>query len=150
MNGEIKKETWSQKIAEAIIEGRTFDITENQDGFTTVTEMIAKKMCDGLSLAQVIEFHPRYHEMVKKNLGHATKYIQNEMNVPVYKSISPGGKFIEYLTIDPDYRDAKNDEINRIGGIISRCLSSQKEQFEIISPRRDFGHLVHRQLNLLN
>lgn len=150
MKDEIKKETWAQKIGEAILNGRTFDITENQDGFTTVTEMIAKKMCDGLSLAQVIEFHPKYHEMVKKNLCHAIGYIQNDLNVPVYRSKSAGGKFIEYLTVDKDYRDAKNDEINRIGGIVRRYLSSQKEQFEIIQPRRDFGVLVNRQLNLLN
>lgn len=150
MKDGIVKETWRSKIAAAIIEGRTFDITEDQDGFTTYTEMIAKKMCDGLSFAEAIKAHPYFHGMVKKNINHAIDYIQNELNIPVYRSKSSGGKFIEYLTIDKEYRDAKNDEINRIGGNLRRFITSQKNQFEIVSPRRDFGGFVHQQIQLLN
>jgi hypothetical protein len=142
MNG--KKETWFKRIADLIQEERTFDVSRNEDGLKTVSQMIAKKMCDGLSWAQAVQEYPQNCNMVKKNLGNAILYLQEDLKIPVYRLLerkglseegdTKGGKFVEFLTIDRDYRDALTAERERIELLLAKNISSTIRNLQISSP----------------
>jgi hypothetical protein len=152
--------SWYRRISDIILEEKTFDVSTNTDGFRTVYQMISKKMCDDMTFAQMIESFPQYCHVVKQNLPHAICYLTDELNIPVYRlqepryeattrtgsTIQKGGKFIEYLTIDVEYRDAKEAELERISSSMRRSLSASKRNLQIIAPRKDFEVLVSKEL----
>lgn len=153
---------WFKRIADLILECKTFDVSTNTDGLKTVSQMIAKKMCDELSFGQVVFNNEGQGilDMVKKNLPHAITYLTDDLKIPVYRRLEAryeittengnnkkgGGKFVEYITIDADYRDAREATIERIGDLMRRSLGASKRNLEIIAPRRDFNVLVEREL----
>lgn len=154
MNG--KKVSWYKRIAGLIMEDKTFDVSQNEDGLKTVSQMIAKRMCDGLSWAQAVEAYPHYCNMVKKNLGHAILYLQEDLKIIVYrllerkelsedgKDIVKGGKFVEFLTIDVTYKNAKAAEMERIEILLGRSVSSTAKNLKLVAPKKDPAGFINK------
>lgn len=149
MRKKSYQSTWYQKIVNAIHNGQTFDVAANDQGFTLYTELITWKIMDdfNLSTAQRMEVFKEWHRMVKTNINNAIAKVQE--STPVYRGISSGGKNIEYLTIDRSYRDAKEDDIRRIKKLVKKTIVSQKKQYDMVAPNRNFGFLLNETLKTL-
>ena len=162
---EEDKLPWYKRIANMIIEVQTFDVSTNTDGLRTVAQMIATKLCEDMSLGEKMfgDGPKMVLNLVKTNLPHAIQYLMDEKGIPVYRMLEPryettteggavkvnGVKFLEFLTIDKDYRDAYEKNIERIGIAVNRTLGASKRNLEIAAPRRNFGTLVSNQMKMI-
>jgi len=114
-----RKATWGERIANIIEEHRTFDLSEDEEGYPTIHFLIARKMLADYPEYEVFKWLDTYVSKVKNNLPHAIVKLE-ERGIPVYQLTNgmirgdENNKSIYVLTIDPDYRDAKEKFFIRV------------------------------------
>lgn len=154
--------TWKERIANIIIKIRTFDVSINREGYNYIYELIARAMCadEGMLESQMIKNFQAYCEMVKGNYYSAKAYITDVLKIPVYQGMSAVGidneneesgigRKIEYVTIDPNYRRATEDEVRRIENKYKVKMKATKKQLKLVTPDKDFKQLTQSMLKSL-
>lgn len=144
-----KTHIWYKVIANAIMEGKTFDVTENELGATKVSQLIADKILENEPLFSKVQNLPHYVGIADRNLSYAIYYLQEVLGTTVYRSKNGDSRNLEYLTIDPTYRDAKDKEIERIRKLVGSVLRSSRDQLSIVAPQRKFDTLLEREVKTL-
>lgn len=147
MKVKKNKKIFYKIIAEQILKTRTFDVKDNIYRFKKVYELIARDMCDDLFLADFVSVFHDTCKMVRRNLNHAISYLEDERGYPIYRMLEnkkksdkgdiTGGKFLEYLTLEPGYRDAPVAEIDRITNLLNKSINSTTRNLKIKSPKTD-------------
>lgn len=153
-------ETWKERIAKIILEKRDLDVNENELGARNLSQLIAHYMAIEASNGRAIEVHERYpiyYKMVKKNFSHALAYIMDDLKIPIYrgKAVKTSnedkadyilGRNLEFITLNEDYKEAKDAELLRVKKIITGTLIAQKKSLQLTHPTRNFESITQRTL----
>jgi len=126
-------ENWRNRIATTILEHQTFDLTLDEGGWSTISHLIALEMLSNCTDADRHYRLDYYVGKVKRNLNSAL-YLLRERDIPVYRISSDGSKAIDVLTIDPEYKRAKEKEYLRIRRYVKKAVDSQMRQLASVRP----------------
>ena len=149
----MKSESWYKRIAAAVQEIKTFDLATDDKGCGTISQMIAFHMLSELYELDRHRLLDEYIEGVKNNLYHAIDYL-NSCGVIVYRFIQEkenglSGKNISCITIDPEYKDAYENNYKRIETNAKRHVVSCIKQAELTAPEKVNGLKLGTQKALL-
>lgn len=97
-----KRLTWPEKIADAIEEAKTFDLSQDEDGFPTVHGMIAKYMLREFDFYLMTQQMGHYVGKIKNNLHHSINLLK-ERGIKVWIKRPLGIKAIQAISIDDVY-----------------------------------------------
>ena len=124
-------QTLYSAIKEALQTIRTFDLSNDEHGYPKLGWLIAHWILRDLS-----EFERNWRlykdgfgDVIHTNIWNAAKHLQ-ELGIPVYRS--PKGNRLEYITLDPNYREAEAMDFNRIADrqIYQRRAALKEIQFK--------------------
>jgi len=131
---------WYIQIADAIQEKKTFDMQLDDGGWPTIHWLIANHMLRDFSPASQYQMLGPYVGKIKHNLNMAIDFLNSERGVPVYKLIATGDdenkKNIDCITIDPQYRDAKIANYERVKKRVNTGLVNFMKQLEYTYPEK--------------
>lgn len=116
-----KKEPFYKRLGDHVEQQVTFDMKGDTEGYPTIHWLIARTLLRDYTEFERYQLLGSYVANVKTNLNHAINYLE-EKGINIYKSIPKGKKSIEFITIDPDYRDARardyHRSVNRTLGVL--------------------------------
>lgn len=116
-----EKVTFYKRLGDHIEQQITFDMKGDTEGYPTIHWIIARTLLADYTEFERYQLLGSYVANVKTNLNHAIAYLEDK-GIYVFKSIPKGKKNIEFLTIDPEYRDAKARDwhraVNRTLGVV--------------------------------
>ena len=102
------------RMADAIIEGRTFDLKDDGGGWKTVVELLANYMLRKLpERDRFIYLGNGFLDSTRNNFGNAIRFVEDN-GYTVYKHRPAGKTMLEFITIDKGYREADRCEVERI------------------------------------
>ena len=130
------KTPFYERLADHIVLKETFDLDESEGGHRTIHELIAVSMLDNHPIQEIIDFFPYYKKMVQNNLEHAIFFLKGK-GLMFYKVIDSGKKAISILTNNPEYRDSKTRDFQRM----SRQMYGKLKVYEnqIVDKHSDIG-----------
>lgn len=108
----MEKAPFYKKLAEHIEEQRTFDMRSDTEGYPTVHWLIARSLLSKCTEFDRHQLLNSYVTNVKNSLFLAIEYLEG-VGVLVYRAIPKGTKSIQFLTIDPGYEKAKQEDFDR-------------------------------------
>jgi hypothetical protein len=131
-----------KQLAGLILEGKTFDLKEDTDALGSVWEvMVAYFRKDWPNKPKYIDIETA-GESYQMHFTAAKKYLAEE-GTPVYvcKKIRDDGGLStknEFITIDPSYRNAKENDYDRILNRAGHCVNSTNNEIVSKHPERSF------------
>lgn len=126
-----------KKIADVILEYKTFDITKNNpSNCPTIHELIALAMNSHLSDYYKFKLAIQDAPEIKTSFEKARNYIQDKLGYPVYKFMEDGKKNIEFVTIDKNYRNAKSGDCERMERKTTNSVKKTVTEIKIKHPER--------------
>lgn len=145
-----KSKPYYLMVAAAMVD-KTFDLEEDNGGWTTVHELIALYMLRDFSERDTHVLLDSYVGMVKRNFYQAKDYLETEQKIPVYliKGIEKKNtRNLTVVTIDPDYNDARNENYSRILRNIQEGVKTFSKSAKISHPER-FKEIERRNKNYI-
>jgi hypothetical protein len=116
-----------KQVAVALAEN-TFDIIEAEGGFPNISWLIARHL-----LRDYDEFirHKSIDGMVAQVsncIDKAIDYCENTLGVKIYRGYTKGGKgkLLEFITPDPNYKAAKEQDFQRMWRGVERKVTKAK------------------------
>jgi len=116
-----KKKGFYRIVAEAIVAGAPFDVSENGGGWKKITELVTLYMLRDLADADRYGIWNEYLARVEGVFDIAIRYINNNPDdLPqfrekhVYKDLPVGKRNNQFLSIQKDYREAEERNIDRL------------------------------------
>jgi hypothetical protein len=90
------------------------DLSNDERGYPKVGWLIAHWLLRDLSEhgRNTRLYAEGFGDTVHQNIWHMARYLQDDCNIPVYRS--PKGSRLEYITLDKNYREAEAMDFNRI------------------------------------
>jgi hypothetical protein len=146
MTGKQAK-PWYIVIGDALDETITFDLDEDTGGWTTIHHVIAKHLLSDHNEMDTHVLMDSYVGMIKRNLYQAKDYVETSLKKPVYIS-KLDGKNIRCITLDPEYKHAKDRNYSRICKNISNSLKTYMRQTSISAPEQ-YKEIARRSNNLV-
>ena len=143
------------QVANAILDMGTIDIGEidqNPKQYPVIDYLIAEHLLQdgtGYELERNIERKKRKVENTKYD---AIKYIEDERNIKVYRFNGKKKGAIECITIDPEYKSAKEKNIHREKNNYISDSRRFKRNIQVRAPEifKQFRAPVQRVLNFMN
>lgn len=123
---------WYQGIGN-VLEGGTFDLKYDTGKYPTVHWLMALEMLKDYPEYEKYVNLDRYVAKIKINLQAAIDYLADQ-GIIVYRVVTEGSKAIEYITTDPDYRDAKKKNYDRMLNRVKRNVVSFNKRAELEAP----------------
>ena len=119
MKCKKRKKGFYKIVAEAIVSGAPFDVSDNGGGWTKVQELITLYMLRDLNEADKFRVWSGYLARVQGIFDIAVKYINDDPEglfegKHVYKSIPEGKKNIQFLSIKTGYRESVEKNTDRL------------------------------------
>ena len=133
-----------QQIA-ARISIKTFDLTESDGGFPNLGWVIANDILIAMGLTEYQRFQALsgLAGQVNRNLDQAIKYVEKS-GVRIYRGNTQEGrgKLLEFITPDPEYKAAQQQDYNRMLRNMTRSISSTIRNVERRLPEYSKGQLI--------
>ena len=101
-----------KRLAEHIVEQITFDMRSDTEGYPTIHWLISRSLLSKYTEFERHQLLNSYVTNVKNSLYLAIEYLE-QIGIYAYRSIPKGSKNIQFLTIDPDYEKAKQEDFDR-------------------------------------
>lgn len=140
-----------EEIASALIEATTFDLLASQDEWPTIHYLIANHV---LRHCSEYERFNRLNGKVKEirvNLASAIKHLEENLGKKVFRGITEEGegKNIEFITLDANYRDAKQTEYSRLMNRYKHTTIAIVEQVAHRLPPSKEAKMINEGIKLL-
>jgi len=108
----MHKEPFYEKLGNHIEQQKTFDMRSDTEGYPTIHWIIARSLLGDYTEFERYQLLSGYVTNVKNNLTVGIAYLE-EKGIMVYRSIPKGKKNIQFLTTDPEYKEAKALDFDR-------------------------------------
>lgn len=142
-----KRITIKSRMADAIIEGGTFDLKDDGGGWKTVAELLANYMLRELSERDRFMYLTNgFLVKTKHNFESAIQEVEAR-GYTVYKHLPAGKRGLEFITVNRIHREADRCEMERIGrrveGVVKHSVNRVQSKF----PDKALG--MRRKIKLL-
>lgn len=139
MSRKRKRKTIKGNIADAIIEGSTFDLTTDTGGWKTVAELLANYMLRNLSERDRFMYLTKgFMTNVKNNFDGGIGEVEARGHT-VYKYIPKGKGRLVFITTNRCYREADHCELERIGCRIESVVKHSVNRVQNKFPDKALG-----------
>ena len=121
---KARKKSWQQRVVDLVRERKIFDIAEDNNGFTKVTEMIAWALLDGKSNRdKLLEFHILLP--IIENVFHAALHQLEDEGTPVRRNVPEGKRNIVCISLlaSQPYHVREHDTRRTLFQMKTICLS---------------------------
>ena len=108
----MAKVPFREQLALHLKDVGTFDMESDSEGYPTIHWLIARSMLADFKEYDRMMLLASYAKQVKNSLQGAFDILES-LGINHYRSIETGKKNIRYITVNPDYRDAKNRDYKR-------------------------------------
>lgn len=133
-----KKDPFLVRLGQALTM-RSFDLDDDPYGYPDLNWVIARFMLadiegrDEYGIGQGL-WQGAYPKRVKESIPHAIAYVQEKLKKPVYRIRLEGQRPTRVITVDAEYRNAKEEEYNRIRRGVEQKVAAAFRQLSKVAP----------------